>query len=95
MYMKKLTSQVTCTYDDPVAQTRQGKLRGLKTDGTYIFRGVKYADARRFHMPEPVQPWEGVKEAFQFGYVCSELNTPIPHDQFNVPHFFYPQNEHC
>ena len=57
MYMKKLTSQVTCTYDDPVAQTRQGKLRGLKTDGTYIFRGVKYADARRFHMPEPVQPW--------------------------------------
>jgi len=95
MYMKKLTSQVVCTYDDPVAQTKYGKLRGLKIDSTYIFRGVKYADAKRFHMPEEVQPWEGIKEAFQFGYVCSELNTPIPHDQYTVPHFFYPQNEHC
>jgi len=40
MYMKKLTSQVVCTYDDPVAQTKYGKLRGLKIDSTYIFRGV-------------------------------------------------------
>ena len=95
MYMKKLTSQVLTTYNDPVAETKYGKVRGLKIDSTYIFRGIKYADAKRFHMPEEVQPWEGVKEAFQFGYVCSELNTPVPHDQFTVPHYFYPQNEHC
>ena len=95
MYMKKLHNQVICTYDDPVAETKYGKLRGLKIDSTYIFRGVKYANAKRFHMPTEVEPWEGVKEAFQYGFVCSELNTPVPHDQFNVPHFFYPQNEHC
>lgn len=95
MYMRKLTSEVTCTYNDPVAQTKQGKLRGLKIDSTYLFRGIKYANARRFHFPTPVEPWEGVKEAFQFGHVCCELNTPVPHDQYNVPHFFYPQNEDC
>lgn len=95
MYMKKLTGQVTCTYDDPVAETKYGKLRGLKIDSTYIFRGIKYADAKRFHLPTEVEPWEGVKEAYQFGHVCCELNTPIPHDQYTVPHFFYPQNEHC
>ena len=95
MYMKKLSSQVTCTYEDPVAQTKYGKLRGLKIDSTYIFRGIKYANAKRFHMPTEVEPWDGIKEAFQYGFVCSELNTPIPHDQFNVPHFFYPQNENC
>ncbi len=95
MYMKKLTEQVICTYDDPVVETKYGKLRGLKTEGTYIFRGIKYANAERFHMPTEVEPWEGVKEAYQFGHVCCELNTPIPHDQFNVPHFFYPQNENC
>lgn len=95
MYMKQLNTQVTCTYNDPVAQTKQGKLRGLKIDSTYIFRGIKYANAKRFHPPVEVEPWEGVKEAFQFGHVCCELNTPVPHDQFTVPHFFYPQNENC
>lgn len=95
MYMKKLTSQVTTTYDDPVANTNYGKVRGLKSDSTYIFRGIKYANAVRFHFPTEVEPWEGVREAFQFGHVCAELNTPIPHDQFIVPHFFYPQSEDC
>jgi len=95
MYMRKLTSQVVCTYDDPVAMTKYGKLRGLKVDDTYIFRGVKYADAKRFHMPQKVQPWEGIKDAYHYGYTCSELNTPVPHDNYTVPHYFYPQNEHC
>lgn len=95
MYMKKLDRQVICTYDEPVAETKYGKLRGVKVDSTFIFRGVKYADAKRFQPPIEVQPWEGTKEAFQFGHVCCELNTPIPHDQFTVPHFFYPQNENC
>ena len=95
MYMKKLTGQVACTYDDPVAETKYGKLRGLKIDSTYIFRGIKYANAKRFHLPTEVEPWDGIKEAYQFGHVCCELNTPIPHDQYTVPHFFYPQNEHC
>ena len=95
MYMKNLNRQVICTYDDPVVETKQGKLRGVKIDSTYIFRGIKYADAVRFHMPTPVEPWEGIKEAYNYGYVCDELNTPIPHDQYTVPHFFYPQDEHC
>ncbi|MCF0135618.1 MAG: carboxylesterase family protein, partial [Lachnospiraceae bacterium] len=95
MYMKKLTSQVVCTYNDPVADTKYGRLRGLKIDSTYIFRGIKYADARRFHDPVEPESWEGIREAYQFGHVCCELNTPVPHDQFNVPHFFYPQNENC
>ena len=95
MYMKKLTSQVVMTYDDPVADTKYGKVRGLKTDGTYIFRGIRYAKAKRFHMPEEPDKWEGVKGAYSFGYVCSELNTPIAHDNDTVQHFYYPQNEHC
>ena len=95
MYMKKLSKQVVCTYDEPLANTKYGTLRGLKHDSVYLFRGIQYAQARRFHFPEEPESWQGVKEAFQFGYVCCELNTPVPHDQYTVPHFFYPQNEHC
>ena len=95
MFMRKLTSQVVCTYDDPVVETKQGKLRGLKIDSTYIFRGVKYADAERFHFPKPPASWEGVKEAITYGYCCPEINTPVPHDAYNVPHFWFPQDENC
>lgn len=95
MYMHQLKRQVVCTYDDPVVETKYGKLRGMQVDGTYIFRGVKYADAKRFHMPEEVTAWAGNKEALAFGPVCSEINTPVPHDESYVPHFFYPQSEHC
>ena len=95
MYMHKLNKQVICTYDEPVVETKYGALRGMKVDGTYIFRGIKYADAMRFCMPEEPEPWTGTKEALTFGYTCPELNTPVPFDEPYVPHFFYPQNENC
>lgn len=95
MFPKKLTRQVICNLDEPIVQTKAGKLRGLIVEDTYIFRGVKYADAKRFRLPEPVQPWDGVKDAIVYGPVSCEMNTPIPHDAYNVPHFFYPQDEDC
>ncbi|MBR3842686.1 MAG: carboxylesterase/lipase family protein [Christensenellaceae bacterium] len=95
MFIKKLTTQVICSPDEAIAKTKQGKLRGLISDGTYIFRGVKYADAERFHLPEKPASWEGIKDAIIYGTVCPEVETVIPHDQFNVPHVFYPQDENC
>ena len=50
-------------------QTKAGKLRGFQLDGTYIFQGIKYADAKRFQAPVPVKPWDGVKDALSYGYV--------------------------
>ena len=35
-----------------VVQTNAGKLRGFVVDGTYTFHGIKYADAKRFQMPQ-------------------------------------------
>ena len=49
-----------CTKTDPVVETKAGKLRGFQLYGTYAFHGVKYADAKRFHQPTPVEPWEGI-----------------------------------
>ena len=95
MFIKKLHQQVICNHHEPVAQTPLGKLRGVKTEDAYIFRGIRYASARRFHMPEPAQPWEGIRDAIIYGFVCPEITTPVPHDQFTVPHVFYPQHEDC
>ncbi len=75
MFIKKLTKQVICNPDEPVVSTPNGKLRGLIVDDTYIFRGIKYADARRFHMPTPVKAWEGVKEVLSTGR-CALKSRP-------------------
>ncbi len=95
MFIKKLTKQVICNPDNPVVNTPDGKLRGVIVDDTFIFRGIKYADAVRFHMPTQVKPWEGVKEAIIYGPVCPEIRTVQPNDNYNVPHVFYPQDEDC
>ncbi len=94
MIMRKLTQQVVCDYDDPVAETKSGKVRGQIVEGAYQFRGIKYAQAKRFHFPEEVC-WEGTKEAFNYGYCCPEPTTPVPVDAYLDPHFYYPQDEDC
>ncbi|MFJ8294317.1 carboxylesterase/lipase family protein [Streptomyces sp. NPDC094447] len=55
----------------PEVLTRYGALRGAAADGVAAFLGVPYArppvGALRFRPPEPVEPWEGVREAAAFG----------------------------
>ena len=95
MYPRKLTRSIITNPDYPVVETRQGKLRGLWCEDVFIFRGVQYARAGRFQMPQEVEPWEGTKEAIIFGPVCPEMHTAIAHDEYNVPHYHYIQDEEC
>lgn len=95
MFLRRLTQQVIHTYDRPIVETKAGLLRGLISEGTYIFRGIPYAAAKRFHMPEPVQPWQGVRDAAVYGYVCPELNNCDIKGDYVVRHMFYPMDEDC
>ncbi|WP_440101074.1 carboxylesterase/lipase family protein [Streptosporangium sp. H16] len=56
---------------DIIATTRHGKVRGRVQDGIATFLGVPYASppfgARRFLAPAPVEPWEGVRDALEYG----------------------------
>ena len=76
-------------------ETKAGKLRGYQVDGTYIFQGIKYADAKRFQAPVPVKPWEGVKDALSYGYVCPLMNQEVPNGELMVPHRYWPMDENC
>lgn len=84
-----------CTADHPVVETRAGKLRGFILDGTYTFYGIKYADAKRFQPPQPVQSWEGIKDATNYGCICPVLSHPIPASELFIPHRFWPADENC
>ena len=52
-------------------QTKYGILEGFEQDGVKKFLGIPFAQAPvgdlRWKAPQPVQPWEGVREAKAFG----------------------------
>lgn len=58
-----------------VAKTESGMLRGALTEnGVYSFKGVAYAAAKeRFVPASPVEKWDGVKDAFEYGKISSQM----------------------
>lgn len=90
-----MARKFVCTKTEPVVQTKAGKLRGFQLDSTYIFQGVEYAWADRFQPPQPVKPWEGIKDALSYGFVCPLLHQETPNGEVMVPHRYWPMNEHC
>lgn len=60
------------------AETTYGKIRGQKTDGVNIFKGIPYAGsasgARRFRRPAKLEPWTGVRDALKYGAPAVQSN---------------------
>ena len=84
-----------CSPTEPIVETQEGKLRGFILDGIYTFHGIQYANAKRFQMPTPVESWEGVRDATNYGYTCPIESEPAPAGEIYIPHRFWPQNENC
>lgn len=59
-----------------------GTLQGIRENGVHAFLGVPYAapvkPERRFDAPQPVSPWQGVRDATQLGPVCPQIPTYGP-----------------
>lgn len=98
MYKRKVNKFI-CTETEPVVSTTAGQLRGFKSDDVYNFRGIEYAQSKRFHMPEPVAPWEGVKDALNYGYGCPEMTYSLRErqdlDLLIVPGRIWAVSENC
>ncbi len=83
-------------YDPPIVQVKNGQLRGIMDGDTYNFRGVRYAVAERFGMPQPVEPWEGVVDAQVYGPVCPIAKmTAVGSDELVWPHRYWVEDENC
>ncbi len=52
-------------------QTRSGRLRGKRIGEVTVLKGIPYAmpptGTHRFQAPKPVKPWNGTRDAFEFG----------------------------
>ena len=80
-----------------IVEVQEGKLMGFVDRGIYVFRGIPYAKAERFMMPEKVDPWDGVRDATRYGETCyqSPVSNKVALDEFFNPHVYLEQNEDC
>lgn len=66
---------------DPIVETAHGRVQGVVTRESLIFKGVPYAAApvgrRRWRPPEPPEPWAGVRPADEFAPICHQKLGPI------------------
>ncbi|MGB7395563.1 MAG: carboxylesterase family protein [Pricia sp.] len=81
-----------------VTSTESGKVRGFIEDGTYIYKGIPYATAKRFEAPVKPDAWEGVRSSTMYGPVAP-LMTPTTSVQ-DEPEFVFDHdwgytNEDC
>jgi para-nitrobenzyl esterase len=65
--------------EEPVVAVPGGRIRGrLTEDGGAAFKGVPFARPPlgdlRWREPQPVEPWEGVRETAQFRAGCTQLS---------------------
>lgn len=90
-----MAKNFVCDNSAAVVQTKAGKLKGFLLDGTYTFYGIKYANAKRFQEPTEVEPWDGIKNALAYGYVCPMLHQDVPGKEVMVPHRYWPLDENC
>src|SRR5262245_34522670 len=80
----------------PVVQIKGGRIRGLREGKTSSFLGIRYAEAERFGLPRPVQPWTGIKKAQAWGPVCPiPEQTRVSGDEVVFPHRYWIANEDC
>lgn len=85
----------TYNAETAVVETKQGKVRGYLCDGLTIFKGIPYAQAKRFHAPQQPKPWEDVLDATSYGYVCPLLEMPKPSGELLIPHRYWLMDENC
>ncbi|MEZ5044781.1 MAG: carboxylesterase family protein [Saprospiraceae bacterium] len=81
-----------------VANTESGKVRGYIHHDIYTYKGIPYAEAKRFEMPQKPKPWEGVRSSLSYGPVAPLMDPTISvfdESEFVFHHDWGYTNEDC
>lgn len=66
----------------PKVSTPHGALLGETIDGVAVFKGIPYAappfGPNRFLPPQPIEPWDGVRDARAYGPTAPKAPYPAP-----------------
>ena len=81
-----------------VVATNSGKVRGYIRNNIYTYKGIPYAQAKRFQAPEKPKPWEGVRSSMTYGPVSPLMTatTSVSDEiEFVFHHDWGYANEDC
>lgn len=71
-----------------VVETTAGRVAGTSVGGIGVFKGIPYAappfGEHRFAAPQPPQPWDGIRDATEFGATAPKTPYPAPIDRLLV-----------
>src|SRR5580692_11588167 len=74
---------------EPEVSTSAGRVRGRVEHGSAVFRGIPFArppvGELRFQAPVPPSPWDGVRDAAEFGPQCPQMMFPGMQDAPQAP----------
>ena len=83
-----LAGQTASTTDVPIVLTTRGKVRGVRTNGLAVFRGIPYAEPPvgnlRFRPPAPRRSWDGVLDGTKNGQIVPQTDES-PIDAASLP----------
>src|SRR5215831_4878396 len=81
-----------------VTSTDAGKVRGYIHNAIYTYKGIPYAQAKRFEAAQKPTPWQGVRSSMTYGPVAP-LETPTvtvqDEGEFVFHHDWGYPNENC
>jgi len=92
--MEKMTGFI-CREGFAEVPTKQGVLRGYQKNDVYAFLGVQYGTAGRFLKAAEPEPWEGVKTALDYGFVCPTISKLTNVNDHTMWHRFWLTDEDC
>lgn len=82
--------------EELVVETKSGRLRGTRTGGIAVYRGIPYAaapvGALRFASPQPMPAWHDIRDATRDGPIAPQARSRLAHVMGD---FERPQSEDC
>lgn len=66
----EVVAQLVTGENIAVVSTMSGKVRGYVNNTVFTYKGIPYAEAKRFEAPQKVKPWDGVRSSMTYGPVA-------------------------
>ncbi|MEI7585078.1 carboxylesterase family protein [Runella sp.] len=91
-------AQITTGENVAVTATDAGKVRGYIHNAIFTYKGIPYAEAKRFEAPQKPKPWQGVRSSLTYGPVAPLMDptTSVQDEtEFVFHHDWGYPNEDC
>ncbi len=92
------TAQLSTGENIAVTNTSAGKVRGYINNSIFTYKGIPYAEAKRFEAPQKTKAWQGVRGSMTYGPVAPLMDptTSVQDEgEFIFHHDWGYTNENC